>query len=119
MNLGQKLRNPDADHVPTPQWFMVLYKDWFDPYHLGTEQFCFPLPEDDKIFMNPGYSRVDEAVDQAIEWHKNGHIVHMLIPMESSTKRAKKLIEYGCQRLYFEKRIYENVRGVELVILTG
>jgi hypothetical protein len=37
----------------------------------------------------------------------------------TAPKRAKKLIQYGCQRLYFEKRIYENVRGVELVILTG
>ena len=119
MNQGQKLRNPDADHVPTPRWFAVLYDGWFDPCPLGSISFLEPDLQNPKIFINPGYSRVDEAVERAIDWHKRGFIVHLLIPIESSTKRAKKLIQYGCQRLYFEKRIYENVRGVELVVLTG
>jgi hypothetical protein len=119
MNAGQKLRNPEADHVPTPNWLMVLYRDWFDPYYLGSHG-VLPVPASPcKVFMNPGFSRADSAVDWAIELHKMGYTVHMLIPIETSTRRAKKLIQYGCQRLYFEKRIYENVRGVELVILTG
>jgi len=119
MNAGQRLRNPDADHVLTPSWFYALYEGWFDPYSYGSKCLKAPLSNTAKIFMNPGYSRADEAVNQAIKWHQSGHTVHMLIPIESSTQRAKKLIQYGCRRLYFEKRIYKNVRGVELVILTG
>ena len=43
----------------------------------------------------------------------------MLIPIETSTLKAKKLIEYGVRRIYFERRVWDNVRGVELVILVG
>jgi hypothetical protein len=43
----------------------------------------------------------------------------MLVPIESSTKFAKSLIEYGVERLYFERRIFPNCRGVELLVLTG
>lgn len=43
----------------------------------------------------------------------------MLVPIESSTRFAKTLIQYGVERLFFERRIFPNCRGVELLILTG
>ncbi len=36
-----------------------------------------------------------------------------------STQYAKRLIQYGVRRLYFERRPYEGCRGIEILILTG
>jgi hypothetical protein len=43
----------------------------------------------------------------------------MLVPIETSTKFAKRLIQYGVERLYFDHRPFPNCRGVELLILRG
>jgi hypothetical protein len=72
-----------------------------------------------KVFANPGYSRKEEAAEFCMELHRKGHFVVMLVPIESSTKFAKKLISYGVERMYFDRRIFPNCRGVELLVLTG
>ena len=41
------------------------------------------------------------------------------IPVESSTRYGKRLIQYGMRRLFFERRPYEGCLGIEIVILTG
>ena len=115
---------PEFDSVPTPKWFMDIFQEFHDPYPLGTDRIIEPptIREDSgpsKIFCNPGYSRKEEAAKKCIEWHRQGHFVVMLVPIETSTKFARALIEYGCERMYFERRIFPNCRGVEAVILTG
>jgi len=102
--------------VPTPAWLRPLFRGLYDPYPLGSSKRLDP-PVDVPIYANPDYARVDEAVEECIMWNEQGHWVAMLIPIETSTRRAKRLIQYGCHRLYFERRIYDDVRGVELVIL--
>jgi hypothetical protein len=106
------------DHVKTPEWLMTMFRGFFDPYPLGCLSPLQP-PTGVRIFANPGYSRSDEAVEDCIRWHQQGYYVVMLIPFESSTRRGKRLIQYGCNRIYFEKRVFEGVRNVELIVLTG
>jgi hypothetical protein len=109
----------EFDSVPTPTWFLSLFEGWHDPYPLGCEAIVEPPSEPTRIFCNPGYSRKEEAAIRCIEWHKAGHQVVLLVPIETSTRFAKTLLQYGCERMYFERRIFPNCRGVELLVLTG
>lgn len=106
------------DSVPTPGWFLRMFDGWHDPFPLNSPCPVMPRPGE-KVFANPGYSRKEKAADLCIELHQKGHYVVMLVPIETSTRFAKKLIQYGVERLYFDKRIFPNCRGVELLILTG
>lgn len=108
----------EFDSVPTPGWFLALFEGFHDPFPLGCEEPVEPQPGQ-RIFVNPGYSRKEEAAELCIRWHQAGHYVAMLVPIETSTRFAKRLIQYGAERMYFERRIFPNCRGVELLILTG
>ena len=109
---------PQFDSVPTPNWLMRIFDGFHDPFPLGSEAPVQPK-RGDKLFVNPGYSRKEDVAEMCINWHRSGHYVAMLVPIESSTRFAKRLLQYGVQRLYFERRIFPNCRGVELLILTG
>ena len=116
---GKDLHNkPEFDSVPTPDWLLRLFDGFHDPFPLRSEQIIEP-PKGAKVFVNPGYPRKLEAAEKCIEWHRAGHYVVMLVPIETSTKFAKLLIQYGVERLYFEHRPFPNCRGVELLILRG
>lgn len=109
------------DSIPTPDWLRPLSENglWWDPYPLNGS---FSEPPKDplvKLWVNPGFSRKEEAIENAIRWHREGHFVVCYLPIETSTQTAKRLIQYGCRRLYFERRPYEGCRGIEIVILTG
>lgn len=109
-----------SDSIPAPEWLSQVFNSrlWFDPYPLDGE-FREPSPTDFFLWVNPGFSRKDEAIENAIRWHQAGHTVVCYLPIETSTQAAKRLIQYGCRRLYFERRPYEGCRGIEIVILTG
>ena len=116
---GKDLHNkPEFDSVATPDWLLRLFSCFHDPFPLHGSKIIEP-PKGAKVFVNPGYSRKMEAAEKCIEWHKAGHYVAMLVPIETSTQFAKRLIQYGVERLYFEHRPFPNCRGVELLILTG
>ena len=106
------------DSIPTPDWLKPLFAGWHDPYPLGGTGPIEPRGITN-VWVNPGFSRKAEAIENAIRWHRDGHVVVCYLPMESSTRYAKRLIQYGCRRLYFERRPYEGCRGIEIVILTG
>ena len=108
----------DNDHVVTPAWLAPFFAGFHDPCPLGATEVISPTPNS-KIYINPPYSNQAPWIERAIKWHQEGHYVVMLIPIETSTLKAKKLIEYGVRRIYFERRVWDNVRGVELVILVG
>jgi len=108
----------EFDSVPTPDWFLRIFEGFHDPYPLGCEQ-PLPPPAGAKVFANPGYSRKNVAAEFCIDLHRKGHFVVMLVPIETSTQFAKKLFQYGVERMYFDRRIFPNCRGVELLVLTG
>ena len=107
-----------GDSIPTPAWLSPLFDGWHDPYPLNGNGPVAP-PPGAKIWVNPGFSRKEEAIENAIRWHRAGHVVVCYLPIESSTQYAKRLIQYGVRRLYFERRPYEGCRGIEIIILTG
>lgn len=109
---------PEFDSVPTPNWFLEIFAGFHDPFPLGCTE-PVPPPMGARVFANPGYSRKEEAAELCIEWHKRGHFVAMLVPIETSTQFAKMLISYGVERMFFDRRIFPNCRGVELLVLTG
>jgi len=109
---------PQFDSAPTPDWFLRIFEGFHDPYPLGCECPVAP-PEGARVFANPGYSRKEQAADLCIKWHQEGHYVAMLVPIETSTQFAKKLFQYGVERMYFDRRIFPNCRGVELLVLVG
>ena len=118
-NIGGPLHNkPEYDSIPTPRWFFTIFEGFYDPFPLGCKEPIPPKPGQ-KVFVNPGYSRKELAADLCIEWHKQGCFVVMLVPIETSTQLAKKLLQYGVERMYFDRRIFPNCRGVELLVLTG
>ena len=113
-------QKPINDNIPTPDWLIrpFLKAGFFDPYILGSDNVREP-PQGADIFANGGFSKSDQVVEDCIRWHQEGHYVALLMPIESSTRRAKRLIQYGCKRMYFERRVWPGCRGVELIILTG
>ena len=114
-----KLHNSiEFDSVQTPDWLLTMFNGWHDPFPLGCTEPVEPSPGD-WIFANPGYSRKEDAAELCIRWHQAGHRVVMLVPIESSSKFGKRMIQYGVERLFFERRVFPNVRSVELLVLTG
>jgi hypothetical protein len=107
-----------GDSIPTPDWLQPFIEGWFDPYPIYGKGPSEPGPGQ-KIWVNPGFGGKEEAIECAIRWHKEGHIVACYLPIETSTQAAKRLIQYGVRRLYFERRPYEGCRGIEILILTG
>lgn len=107
-----------GDSVSTPEWLQPLIEGWFDPYPLGGQGPIEP-PAGAKVWVNPGFSRKAAAIENAIRWHEAGHSVACYLPLESSTKCGKRLIQYGVRRLYFEARPYPDCRSIEILILVG
>lgn len=73
------------DHIPTPEFLRPLFEDFFDPYPLHGEGPIEP-PSGAKVLVNPGFSRKQEAWENAQRWAKEGHYVVCYLPVESSTK---------------------------------
>ena len=107
-----------GNHVPTPDWLRPLVAHLFDPYPLNGNGPIEP-PKGVPVWANPGFDRWDEEIENAIRWHKEGRWVACLIPMESSTKRGKRLRQYGYENLTFDHRPFPEARNVEIIILTG
>lgn len=113
-------KKPEFDSVPTPQWFLKIFEGFHDPFPLGCARPVEPqCPSKARLFVNPGYSRKEDVAEMCIRWHQLGAYVVMLVPIESSTQFAKRLIQYGVERMFFERRIFPGCRGVELLVLTG
>jgi hypothetical protein len=106
------------DSIPTPGWLLPFIEGWFDPYPLNGNGPVEP-PASAKVWVNPGFSRKAAAIENAIRWHQEGHMVACYLPVETTTQYAKRLLQYGVRRLYFERRPYEGCRGIEILVLTG
>ena len=106
------------DSIPAPEWLRSIFPTFFDPYPLNGVGPNEPPPRS-CVWVNPGFSRKAEAIENAIRWHQEGCTVVCYLPIETSTQYAKRLLQYGVRRLYFERRPYEGCRGIEIIILTG
>ena len=108
-------------HVPTPEYLKPLFSGFFDPVPYAGDGLAVPdgnVPPGAPIYWNGEYSRLKEWIDWLIQKHREGHYVALLIPMGDSSE-ARALIRYGIRRFIPDRRIFPEVRNVELVILTG
>ncbi len=59
----------------------------------------------DKTYVNPPYSNPLPWVEKAIEENKKGHMIVMLLRVDTSTKWFAKLIEAKAQILWINGRL--------------
>ena len=84
-----------TDNYPSPKWLSSLFEGFYDPCPLNGEgmRSTDGLGDwKDKNFVNPPYSEKDKWIDKAIEEHKKGKTVILLLPCDPSTKWFMKLI---------------------------
>ena len=108
--------NMKGDSIPTPTWLEPLITGC-GPYPLNETGPLEP-PPGRNVWVNPGFSRKAEAIENAIRWHREGHAVVCYLPIETSTLYAKRLIrsEFGGFTL---SGVRTRLPGIEIVILTG
>ena len=59
-------------------------------------------------FVNPPYSKLKEWVEKAIEQHKKGRKVIMLIPARTDTKAFERIFKYGSEITFITGRLRFN-----------
>jgi hypothetical protein len=112
-----------GDSIPTPGFLLPLKEGFFDPYPLNGDGPIEP-PPGVKVWVNPGFSRKQEAWENAQKWSKpnhNGdcppHYVLCYLPVESSTRLGFDIAKKSPPRLTFDSRPYAGCRDIELIIL--
>jgi len=99
-----------SDNWKTPQIIYKRFMDlgYFDPCPYNSEFDGLKIDWKEKNFVNPPYSKIKYFVDKAIEEHKKGKTVVMLIPFRSDTKYFRKLVDYGCDICCITGRLHFN-----------
>lgn len=70
------------------------------------------------LYWNGDYSRLKKWIPFLIKWHKNGFRVFMLAPM-GDNQEMRDLFDYGIEFFIPNRRIFPEVRSVNLIVLTG
>lgn len=99
-----------SDNWATPK---VIYdrhmnEGYFDPCPLNSNFDGLKIDWEDKNFVNPPYSKIKDFCNKAIEEHKKGKKVTLLIPARTDTKYFRKLVDYGCEILFITGRLHFN-----------
>lgn len=108
-------------HVRTPKdiWPLVSHLKDLCPYAGdGLAIPDFELKEGEGGYWNGDYSRLAESLPHLFRLHTEGHFIALLTPIADNSE-TRALIRYGVLRLIPDQRLFPEVRGVELVILTG
>lgn len=99
-----------SDNWATPKVVYDRYiaEGYFDPCPLNSNFDGLKIDWEAKNFVNPPYSKIKEFVEKAIEEHKKGKEVVLLIPARTDTKYFKKLIDYGVDITFITGRLHFN-----------
>jgi len=78
----------------------------------------------EKNYVNPPYSQLKKWINKAIEEHKKGKQITLLIPARTDTKAFMKLVRYGSKITFIIGRLHFNESNPApfpsmLVTLTG
>lgn len=108
--MDKVLFSKKSDNWATPKVIYDRYivKDYFDPCPLNSNFDGLKIEWEAKNFVNPPYSKIKEFVEKAIEEHKKGKEVVLLIPARTDTKYFKKLIDYGVDITFITGRLHFN-----------
>ena len=111
-----------GQHVKTPAHLWPMFEHMIDlcPFQFETkpEQFNRPEYAGMGFYWNGDYSRLKEWVPHLIRWHKEGHPVFLLAPM-GDNQEMRDLFDYGIEFFIPSRRIFPEVRSVNLIVLTG
>lgn len=96
-----------TDQFPTDDWLLRVFDGWFDPCPLNDKPIVDGLKIEwkGKTYVNPPYSNVLPWVEKAIEEHKKGKTIVMLLKFDSTTKWFKKLISNGAHIVHIGERM--------------
>lgn len=99
-----------SDNWKTPSMIYEYY--WrcncFDPCPFNSTFDGLEIEWKEKNFVNPPYSKIKQFVDKAIEEHKKGKGVILLIPARTDTKYFRNLVDYGCRIEFITGRLHFN-----------
>lgn len=98
------------DNYPTPQWLLNIFEGWFDPCPLKENVFIDGLKMEWKnlTYVNPPYSNPLPWVEKAIKESKEGKTIVLLLPVDTSTKWFRLLIENQAHIFYHHGRLSFN-----------
>lgn len=99
-----------SDNWATPKVIYDLYMNhgYFDPCPLNSEIDGLLIEWGEKNFVNPPYSKIKDFCNKAIEEHKKGKEVTLLIPARTDTKYFRQLVDYGCEITFITGRLHFN-----------
>ena len=109
--MNKVLFSKESDNWSTPK---IIYKRYieklryFDPCPLNSAFDGLEIEWKEYNFVNPPYSKIKQFVDKAIEEHKKGKQILLLIPARTDTKYFKRLVEYGCDITFVTGRLHFN-----------
>ena len=88
-----------------------MFDNWFDPcpfnpdYDSSKDVDGLKIDWKNKTFVNPPYSNILGWVEKSIEENKKGKQITLLLPMDSSTKWYRRLIEEKAVIFYIGGRV--------------
>lgn len=104
-------KKSDNWKTPTLLYNSYMKSGYFDPCPYNSEFDGLQIDWQQKNFVNPPYSKIKEFVNKAIEEHKKGKHVVLLIPARTDTKYFIKLVNYGSYIRFITGRLHFNESG--------
>lgn len=95
---GKKvLLTKESDSFQTDKWLANVFEEWYDPcpYNTNPDFDGLSLSWKDKTFVNPPYSDPLPWVQKAIQEHRKGKRIVLLLKHDTSTKWYKLLHSAG------------------------
>ena len=103
----------ESDNWATPRNIYKFYMErgCYDPCPLNSSFDGLSIEWKEQNFVNPPYSQLKKWGIKAIEEHKKGRNVTMLIPARTDTQAFKLLYEYGAGFIFITGRLSYNDKG--------
>ena len=108
--MNKVLFSRKSDNWATPNEIYNHYmsKGYFDPCPLNNDFDGLKIEWGNMNFVNPPYSKIKDFVIKAIEEHKKGKEIVLLIPARTDTKYFSTLVNYGCDITFVTGRLHFN-----------
>ena len=108
--MDKVLFSKKSDNWRTPKVIYKRYmeKGYYDPCPYNSTFNGLEIEWNDNNFVNPPYSKIKDFINKAIEEHKKGKEVVLLIPARTDTKYFRKLVDYGVDITFITGRLHFN-----------
>ena len=101
------IKTKESDQFQSDEWILDLFGKWFDPCPLRSRprRDGLSIRWRKKTYCNPPYSETLKWVRKAIEEHKKGKTIVLLLKHDSSTEYYRLLHEEKAKFLLINQRI--------------